>query len=408
MSSKRSEKTLRAAPAAALILAGALLSGCSNEHARSALTPGALVQDAPFQLAGASAALGAKADARFIRFGSTSAARDETVEVSARVLIPHAAPPPGGYPLVSYGHGAVGFDPACGPTATKDLGPDDAPRVGALLDSGYVVAVPDYQGLGAGAEHQGSGGHPFREPKTLGHNMIDAAHAAKALLDKLGIAASGAWAAYGESQGGEAAWAAGDLAASAGGAGLRLVGVAAEKPPTDFTWLVDGAAAGVLSQGEQISYLRLLRGLQVVRPELALDQYVRGPLADKANQDVLFRCFAQSGDEVVAIARRLRPNDTALSPQQARQLTAWLADWRLPLPETAPSGAEPAPVPFFVAASAQDEVVPISSVRRAASEEEARRSAPMRLVVQDGGLHHEFDDSAEAIAWIGDRFAGRR
>jgi hypothetical protein len=411
MSSKRSEKTLRgpSALAAALLVASALVSGCSKEHSAPS-APGALAHDAPLRLVGASAALGDKADVRFIRFGSTSAAGGNLVEVSGMVLIPRGMPPPGGYPLVSYGHGAVGFDNACGPTATKDLGPDDAPRVAALIGAGYVVAVPDYEGLGAG--NQSSGRHPFREPKTLGRNMIDAARAAKALLDKLGLAASGAWAAYGESQGGEAAWAAGDLAARYGGAELRLVGVAAEKPPTDFTWLVDGAAAGVLRQGDQISYLRLLRGLHVMRPELALGQYVRGPLADTANQDVVFGCFAQHGEEVAAIAQRLRPNDTALSPQQARQLTAWLADWRLPLPQTAlpktaPSGAQRPPVPFFVAASTQDEVVPIGSVRRAVSEERTQRSAPVRLVVQDGGAHHEFNDAAEAIAWIGDRFAGR-
>lgn len=364
-----------------------------------------LVQDSSLRLVGESAALGPKADAHYVRYISTSGVDGATVEVSGMVLIPKGKPAPDtGYPLVSYGHGAVGFDSSCGPTATKDLGPDDSPRVAKLLDAGYVVAISDYQGLG---EAKGPA-HPFREPRTIGYNVIDAARAAKALMARLGTAVSGKWAAYGESQGGEAAWAAGDLAAGYGAGtdrgkpdGLALVAVAAEKPPTDFAWLVDGAAEGTLSQGDQLSYLRLLRGLQVAHPELDLAQYVRGPFAEKASQNAVFGCFARGGDEVVAIAKRLGPQDTRPSPQQADQIRAWLKDWRLPF------ASEKRPeAPFFVAASTQDDVVPVDTARRGA-DEEARRGTSVRLVVEDGGKHREFDDSSEAIAWLGDRFAGR-
>ncbi|MGL6235444.1 MAG: lipase family protein [Segniliparus sp.] len=390
-------------------MAGALVSSCSEQAGGSPGSgPGALVADAPLRLTGGSAALGDKAEVHYVAYGSTSGVDGSAALVSGIVFVPKGKPrPPEGYPLVSYGHGAVGFDSDCGPTMTKDLGLADTTRVSKLLDAGYVVAVSDYQGLGKGAEPEEGGAgltHPFREPRTTGYNLIDAARAAKALLGRLGTALSGKWAVYGESQGGEAAWAAGDLAAGygSGADGLTLIGVAAEKPPTDFTWLVDGAAAGTLGPGDQISYLRLLRGLSVAHPELRLDDYVRGPLADKANQKTILGCFARGGARIFSIAKLLGPADTRASAQQADQLRAWLKGWKLPLAAEKSSGA-----PFFVAASVQDEVVPVAAVRRGIAEEKERGTAVQEMV-ENGGKHREFDDSSEAIAWLGDQFAGRQ
>ncbi|EFV12572.1 lipase family protein [Segniliparus rugosus] len=388
-------------------MASALLFGCSEQRDRqSEPKPGTLLADEPFSLVGDSGAFDDKAEAHYVRYESTSGIDGAAVAVSGMVLVPKGRPqPPDGYRLVSYGHGAVGFDKSCGPTATKSLGPSDAPRVAKLLAAGYVVAVADYQGLGAGSAGQKNGAHPFREPRTTGYNLVDAARAAKALLAKLGKAFSGKWAAYGESQGGEAAWAAGNLAAGYGSGpdrdGLALVGVAAEKPPTDFAWLVDGAAAGTLSKADQLSYLRLLKGLQAAHPELSFAEYVRGPLAEQASQDAVFGCFAQGWDKVAAVAARLSPADTKPTRQQADQLRAWLRGWTLPA-----AGERGPSVPYFVAASLQDEVVPVGTVRAAVLHEQQRGTA-VHAVITAGGKHGEFDDSDEAVAWVGDRFAGR-
>jgi hypothetical protein len=84
------------------------------------------------------------------------------VAVSGTVAIPKGNPPSGGWPVVSWAHGAVGYADTCAPSRDAGVGsPQHAyvSKMGRSLDElvkeGYVVAQTDYEGLGT------PGGHPY-------------------------------------------------------------------------------------------------------------------------------------------------------------------------------------------------------------------------------------------------------
>ena len=85
----------------------------------------------------------------------------------------------------------------------------------------YAVVASDYQGLGKDGTY-----HPYLDATTEGQNLIDSVRAARKLVPD----ASTRWAAFGGSQGGQAAWAANELA---GGYApeLQLVGTASYSAP---------------------------------------------------------------------------------------------------------------------------------------------------------------------------------
>ena len=101
---------------------------------------------------------------------------------------------------------------------TPDATPWDwyAQWVGKLGRMGYVVTCPDYEGLGT------PGLHTYLHAASEGRATIDAVRAAKQLADELDIATSTRWGVAGHSQGGQAALAAAELAATGYGKGLSL------------------------------------------------------------------------------------------------------------------------------------------------------------------------------------------
>ena len=113
-----------------------------------------------------------------------------------------------------------------------------SPAVALLVRAGYVVTVPDYQGLGS--DH---GYHPYLEPTTAGYNVIDAARAARKLVPE----ASDRWATVGVSQGHRqhgqpTSWPPRTVRAPA-----RFSRLA---PPLDLTFLVDTVTSGTLNKGK--------------------------------------------------------------------------------------------------------------------------------------------------------------
>jgi pimeloyl-ACP methyl ester carboxylesterase len=107
-------------------------------------------------------------------------------------------------PVAVWGHPTTGIATACAPSRQKA---PDANIAGAqqLIDAGWIVAAPDYEGLGI----DGFGPHPYLLGDSLGHSMLDIVRAAAALPD---ANRSPRFAAYGHSEGGQAALFAGQLA----------------------------------------------------------------------------------------------------------------------------------------------------------------------------------------------------
>jgi hypothetical protein len=130
-------------------------------------------------------------------YRSTSGDTGEPTVVSGTVFTPLGDAPQGGWPVVSFGHGTLGIQEACGPSLSATL-LGQSQVVASLIDMGYAVAMADYQGLG----HEGI--HPYSDARTAGLNMIDAVRALRHTFADV----SDRWAAFGGSQGGGAAWAA--------------------------------------------------------------------------------------------------------------------------------------------------------------------------------------------------------
>ena len=174
------------------------------------------------------------------------------------------APPAGGWPIMVLAHGTTGIDEGCAPSRTPDLA-GLAGVVVSYLKMGFVVSVPDYQGLGA------PGVHPYLDSATAGYNVIDAVRAARIVFPDAGPR----WAAFGGSQGGAATWAANELAAERG-AGRNLLGTVSLVPAADFSGLVDLAARRRLGADQLAAYTWLLIGAQRSRPGFDIDLYRRG------------------------------------------------------------------------------------------------------------------------------------
>jgi dienelactone hydrolase len=142
------------------------------------------------------------------------------------VYIPAARQvPKGGRPVVAWGHGTSGVSDSSAPSRYPWLYPGTpdtawgnyADLVGRIGDMGYVVACPDYEGLGT------PGLHTYLNATSEGHAMIDSVRAARRLASRMGVRTSRTWVATGHSQGGWAALAAAEQA-STYGAGLSLQG----------------------------------------------------------------------------------------------------------------------------------------------------------------------------------------
>ncbi|OZF51353.1 alpha/beta hydrolase family protein [Rhodococcus sp. 14-1411-2a] len=273
---------------------------------------------------------------RFV-YESTSGVDNSPTAVSGVAAVPAGTPPEGGWPTVVYGHGTTGIQADCGPTLYPDLlGYQFA--VQDFTELGYVTVLPDYQGLGTGG-----GTHPYLEPRTSGHNMIDAARAAQSALPDM----STRWAAVGLSQGGQAAWAANELAATYG-QGLDLVGSVSLSPPTDLTPLVQAATDGNLTRPQKELLPYLLYGAQQVDPSIDPMDY-SGSVAE-ANNELLLTCSGGDTDGKERAVEAMAPDEFAAdSAQSEQQLLDVIGRYTLPQVRTE--------VPMFVAYGAKDDIV---------------------------------------------------
>ncbi len=158
------------------------------------------------------------------------------VPVSGLVLAPRGPVPPGGRPVVAWAHPTTGVATGCAPSLLGrhffegTLGiPGSISGLSALLAAGFAIAATDYPGLGT------PGPHPYLVGESEGRAVLDSVRAARGLLQ---VGAGNRFAVWGNSQGGQAALFAGQLAA-AYAPELSLLGVAAAAPPTDLAALLE-------------------------------------------------------------------------------------------------------------------------------------------------------------------------
>jgi pimeloyl-ACP methyl ester carboxylesterase len=319
-----------------------------------------------------------------VEYESKSGIDGSTQLVSGSVFVPNGTPPPGGWPIIAMGHGTIGVQHDCGPSLSPTLlGSADA--VATLVNNGFLVTLPDYQGLGMDQTY-----HPYLDSTTVGYNMIDSVRAARKLVP----AASDRWLAFGSSQGGQAAWAANELAGTYG-TGLELLGSAIVAPAADFAGLADSAAAGTLTL-EQMSALQwLLYSLKEEHPDFDLDLYRRGIVAEK--WDILSACAGPLVSQRADVTSRVTPDDLRpATPEAVDRLRDYLAKRSLPKTK--------ADAPMLILYGALDQVVAPQWTDAA-----IRRACALGDVIEAylaPGKGHDDIDGTVALGWIKQRFAG--
>ncbi len=320
--------------------------------------------------------------AKRITYTSTTGINDSDHEVTAVVFAPKGTPPPGGWPMVAFGHRTSGIRPECAPSLSPTLAGESG-VVAELVKAGFVVAVPDYQGLGLNTLS-----HPFLDSTTEGYNLIDSMSASRAAVPDT----SDKWIAFGIGQGGQAAWAANELVANHR-MGLNLIGVVSAAPLADITGLADAAAAGELSTDQKLTLVSFVAALKnTYGDDVNLDEYRRG--AAQEHWDALLACRTASSDERRTLASQISADDLRPgSPEAVARLRGFLHKTALP---QGPTGA-----PMLVIYGGRDPVAP-----KAWTEQALDRACVMGDVIQiefqpDGG--GDDIDTGSALGWINDR-----
>ena len=328
-----------------------------------------------------------------ITYISTSGINDSHSLVSATVFVPKGNPPEGGWKIVALGHPATGIEPRCAPSMSPTL-LGSAPMVTALIDAGYLVTMSDYQGLGLrdsdpAQAKQAIGPyndyHPFLDSTTIGYNVIDSVRAARKLVP----GASRDFAVWGTGQGGQAAWAANELATDYHG-DLKLVGAVAVAPTAALEWFADAAAAGALSRDQMLLLLQYLAALKNANDDFNLDAYRHGAVKD--GWDVLAACWGPKAADRSRVADQVPPNELRPdSPAATEALRNYLQKTSLP--------QAPTIAPMLVVAEAPDGVIPTAQTDAAVA-----RACAMGDVIAFGAPMGS--DMAPVLDWIGNRMNG--
>ncbi|EOM77740.1 lipase family protein [Rhodococcus rhodnii] len=325
-----------------------------------------------------------------VTYRTTSGIDGSGVDVVATVFAPAGPAPEGGFPVVTVGHGTTGVEDECAPSLSPTL-MGTTSMVTPLLERGWVAVVSDYQGLGT------PGPHPYLDADSAGYDLVDAVRAAREVVPET----STRWAAIGGSQGGQASWAAAELAAEYGD-GLDLVGAANLSPAADLSPIlrdavgVDDGGTLPLTWPQTLLMPFVLDGVAAVDQEFDESRYVRGVVAE--NPDVTRSCVTDRIDEKLRLASQIRPTD--IGPQTTRdaeELYEHLADAALP--------RRGAGAPMFVAVGGADNVIDAAWTRDAVLRACALGDTIEYVYSPEQG-HSDPNATASAVEWVGARFAG--
>jgi hypothetical protein len=328
--------------------------------------------------------IGSRLQAARVVYRSTSGDDGSPTVVSGTVFTPTGSPPPGGWPVVSFGHGTTGIQEPCAPSLSDSL-LGLAGAVAAVTTQGYAVAFADYQGLGA------PGLHPYTDARTAGLNMIDAVRALRATFKNV----SNRWGAFGDSQGAGAAWAA-DEQAGTYAPELNFVGAFAISPAADLTGFVDKAQQGTLTRDQGPAFQLIVESLARLHPDVNRDDYRHG--AAKKYWDVLSACSGAKVHDRTAAANALDPHDFApTTPAAADRLRQYLTQWALPQRKLS--------APLSVWYGGSDTLIDAGWTANAIQRACARGGTVVWRFEPDKG--HSEGDFAGQFGWLADRYAGK-
>jgi pimeloyl-ACP methyl ester carboxylesterase len=146
------------------------------------------------------------------------------VAVTGLIAVPKTPPPPGGYKVVTWGHGTDGMADKCAPSLTPSTA---VPLAKTLIDNGWEIVASDYEGEGT------PGLLPYVVGDDAARNTIDIVRAARHLS---AAHASARYVVWGHSEGGQTAMFALHIGATYAPE-LQLEGVVAGAPPSQFQYI---------------------------------------------------------------------------------------------------------------------------------------------------------------------------
>ena len=324
-----------------------------------------------------------------VTYTSTSGITNELTRVTGSVFAPKGAPPEGGWPIIAFGHPTTGVGAGCAPSSSPNL-LNLSTMILNLVNAGYVVAMSDYQGLDPANSSNGQTYHPFLDATTAGYNLIDSVRAARKVVSD----ASDRWVSFGLSQGGQGSWAANELGGDYG-AGAELVGSVSLAPPLDIVGFADAAAGGRLTKDQVPAYQALLAALKNEHPDMDLDQYRRGIVANA--WETLLQCDFSKADERANIIDRITPDGLKPASVAATdRLREYLRRESLP--------SRPLIAPALVIYGGQDTLIP-PAWTDLALQRACEMGDVVRIDLQPDRGHSDLDLSP-ALGWVADRFRG--
>ncbi|MBK9178107.1 MAG: prolyl oligopeptidase family serine peptidase [Acidimicrobiales bacterium] len=299
------------------------------------------------------------------------------IAVTGMVVAPDREPPPGGFPVVSWGHPTQGTADRCAPSVD---GTDSITLLEPLVEAGYVVAASDYEGLGTTSPHL------YLVGDSEGRSVLDAARAAQRVAGS-GASPTSPVALWGFSQGGHAALFGGELA-PAYAPELDLRGVAAAAPVSD----VGSFAARAEGWPEQFGVLVTI----AYAFHHAYDDLRIGDVLTPAAVSDLPLLEQTCLDRVLAVYDR--PTAEVL-----KQPPATAPGWPARFTESQ-VGNRPIPAPVLVIQGTDDVIVYPDTVAAMAQRLCANGTAvDVRLKPGEG---HGVAVQGDLLPWLAERFAG--
>lgn len=158
----------------------------------------------------------------------------QMAEATAMVMYPKTEQPKDGWRVVVWEHGTVGSGDSCAPSVNS-FNPRFKAMAESLLDKGYVIVAPDYEGLGT------KGIHPYLHLSSAANSAI---YAVKAFAQQQGSKFNGEWVSVGQSQGGHASLATAELA----GQDKNYKAAVAAAPASSLGYIIGTVAPQALNQ----------------------------------------------------------------------------------------------------------------------------------------------------------------
>jgi pimeloyl-ACP methyl ester carboxylesterase len=312
----------------------------------------------------------------------------EAIAVSGTVLVP-TTPwiGPGTRPVIGYAPGTQGMADRCAPSRLFSEGIEyEGLGIEALLQRGYAVAMPDYEGLGT------VGIHTYMDRVSQGRATLDVVRAAQR-LSGTGLSSSSPVGLMGYSQGGGAAAAAVELA-STYAPDLRVKGAVVGAVPADLAKVATALDGGLYSA---FAYFAL-RGLSASY-DLDLSPYLndRGrAVSDQVETECVFDLLNHAFVKSSTLSADGQPMSALMAVEPFRSVI-----------EAQRIGTIRPTVPVLVTHSAVDDVIPYA-VGKQMARSWCGRGANVRFStnVAPGHVGGIVPQTAEALPFFEARFAG--